>query len=342
MSARTAPGGARAGGAEGARARAAAERARSQLRRGSERAGRAGARFSRGLGEPALFAILLSSVVSGLFMVLGVVAGDALGLTPARVPRVRPVLRVHDRDLRRGQLAAPRARRRLDVRALRLRRAVELHRRLGDPARLPDRDGDRRRRDLRLPRGVLDRARRGRGRDRDRRPGARLRRRSERARARGRPARHGAAPVAARDPAAARRCRRSRSRRTGIPGSITDSRRPRRLAGMGSAAVRDRGGGRRAGRGRGRVGAGRRGARGAQGAAPRGRADRGDRADPVRVRVDRGADDAAGRRRRDAARRALRRGAGARRGLRSSTPTGSTTRHAPPSGRSAPRCCSWR
>jgi basic amino acid/polyamine antiporter, APA family len=46
------------------------------------RAGRAGARIARELGEPALFAILLSSVVSGLFMVLGVVAGDALGLTP--------------------------------------------------------------------------------------------------------------------------------------------------------------------------------------------------------------------------------------------------------------------
>ncbi len=70
------------GGGEGPRTRVAAERARSQLKRGSERAGRAGARISRSLGEPALFAILLSSVVSGLFMVLGVVAGDALGLTP--------------------------------------------------------------------------------------------------------------------------------------------------------------------------------------------------------------------------------------------------------------------
>jgi basic amino acid/polyamine antiporter, APA family len=70
------------GGGDGARGRAAAERARSQLRRGSERARRADERISRGLGEPALFAILLSSVVSGLFMVLGVVAGDALGLTP--------------------------------------------------------------------------------------------------------------------------------------------------------------------------------------------------------------------------------------------------------------------
>ncbi len=56
-----------------------AGRARSQLRRGSERAG---ARITRGLGEPALFAIMLSAVVSALFMVLGVVAGDALGLTP--------------------------------------------------------------------------------------------------------------------------------------------------------------------------------------------------------------------------------------------------------------------
>jgi basic amino acid/polyamine antiporter, APA family len=56
-----------------------AGRARSQLRRGSERAG---ARIARGLGEPALFAIMLSAIVSALFMVLGVVAGDALGLTP--------------------------------------------------------------------------------------------------------------------------------------------------------------------------------------------------------------------------------------------------------------------
>ena len=58
------------------------ERARSQLRRGSERAGRAGARITRSLGEPALFAIVLSAAVSGLFFALGVVAGDALGLTP--------------------------------------------------------------------------------------------------------------------------------------------------------------------------------------------------------------------------------------------------------------------
>ena len=42
----------------------------------------AGARVSRGLGEPALFAVALSAVGSSLYFVLGIVAGDALGLTP--------------------------------------------------------------------------------------------------------------------------------------------------------------------------------------------------------------------------------------------------------------------
>jgi basic amino acid/polyamine antiporter, APA family len=58
---------------------AAAERVRAQLRRGSEEAG---ARIARGIGEPALFAIALSAVGSSLYFGLGVVAGDALGLTP--------------------------------------------------------------------------------------------------------------------------------------------------------------------------------------------------------------------------------------------------------------------
>jgi basic amino acid/polyamine antiporter, APA family len=54
-------------------------RVRGQLRRGSEEAG---ARIARGLGEPALFAIALSAVGSSIYFALGVVAGDALGLTP--------------------------------------------------------------------------------------------------------------------------------------------------------------------------------------------------------------------------------------------------------------------
>ena len=51
-----------------------AARARSGLRRGSERAGRACARITRSLGSPALFAIILSAAVAGLFFTLGVVA----------------------------------------------------------------------------------------------------------------------------------------------------------------------------------------------------------------------------------------------------------------------------
>jgi basic amino acid/polyamine antiporter, APA family len=58
---------------------ALAGRARDQLRRGSEFAG---AQVVRGLGEPALFAITLSAVVAGLYVSVGVVAEDALGLTP--------------------------------------------------------------------------------------------------------------------------------------------------------------------------------------------------------------------------------------------------------------------
>jgi APA family basic amino acid/polyamine antiporter len=52
---------------------------RFQLRRGPEAAE---SRIARGLGEPALFAIALSAVGSSVYVVLGVVAGKALGMTP--------------------------------------------------------------------------------------------------------------------------------------------------------------------------------------------------------------------------------------------------------------------
>jgi APA family basic amino acid/polyamine antiporter len=54
----------------------------SRMREGLARSASAEARFARGLGEPALFAIVLSAVGSSLYYVLGVVAGEALGLTP--------------------------------------------------------------------------------------------------------------------------------------------------------------------------------------------------------------------------------------------------------------------
>ncbi len=54
----------------------------SRMREGIARSAEAEARFARGLGEPALLAIVLSAVGSSIYYVLGVVAGEALGLTP--------------------------------------------------------------------------------------------------------------------------------------------------------------------------------------------------------------------------------------------------------------------
>ena len=67
------------GGGAGGRAREALRHRSEGLRRGSERVG---GMISHTLGEPALFAITLSSVVAAIFFSLGVVAGRALGLTP--------------------------------------------------------------------------------------------------------------------------------------------------------------------------------------------------------------------------------------------------------------------
>jgi basic amino acid/polyamine antiporter, APA family len=61
------------------RARESIRRSSEGLRRGSERAR---VIIAHTLGEPALFAITLSTVVSAIFFSLGVVAGRALGLTP--------------------------------------------------------------------------------------------------------------------------------------------------------------------------------------------------------------------------------------------------------------------
>jgi APA family basic amino acid/polyamine antiporter len=52
---------------------------RLRLRRGADEAGEL---ITRGLGAPALFAITLSAIGAALYYALGVVAGDALGLTP--------------------------------------------------------------------------------------------------------------------------------------------------------------------------------------------------------------------------------------------------------------------
>ncbi|HZB07096.1 MAG TPA: universal stress protein [Thermoleophilaceae bacterium] len=68
------------------RAREGLRRSSEGLRKSSEglrrRSERARVLVARTLGEPALFAIMLSAVVSAIFFTLGVVAEDALGLTP--------------------------------------------------------------------------------------------------------------------------------------------------------------------------------------------------------------------------------------------------------------------
>jgi APA family basic amino acid/polyamine antiporter len=74
------------GGGAGGRAREALRHSSEGLRRGSEglRRGseRAGVVIAHTLGEPALFAITLSTAVAAIFFGLGIVAGRALGLTP--------------------------------------------------------------------------------------------------------------------------------------------------------------------------------------------------------------------------------------------------------------------
>ena len=73
------PGDERRAGQMSDRAREGLKRSSEGLRRGSERAR---VLITRSLGEPALFAITLSAVVSAIFFSLGVVANRALGLTP--------------------------------------------------------------------------------------------------------------------------------------------------------------------------------------------------------------------------------------------------------------------
>ena len=96
----------------------------------------------RSIGSPILFTIVYSSLASAIYFSLGVIAGHALGLTPVVFLIAALLFTLTAHDLRGGRLAAPGSRRLDGVRALRVQRARQLHRRLGDPARL--RDPDRR------------------------------------------------------------------------------------------------------------------------------------------------------------------------------------------------------
>ena len=74
-------------------------------------------------GPGALFAAAYGNVGSSIYYALGLVALYALGLTPVTFMIAGPDLRLHRRDLRRGDRALPGGRRLVELRPPRLQRA---------------------------------------------------------------------------------------------------------------------------------------------------------------------------------------------------------------------------
>ncbi len=134
-------------------------------------AGRLEERVVGGLGAPGLIALGLTAIGASVYFALGVIIGAALGLTPVVLLVAGLFFVFAVMTYLEGDSLHPGARGRVDLRALRARRALELHRGLGDPPRLPDRHGDRGPVGVALPNGLLGRRRRpgDRGRHRGRR-----------------------------------------------------------------------------------------------------------------------------------------------------------------------------
>ena len=270
------------------------------------------------VGTPAIYAIAVSAIGASIYITLGIVADKALGPDAARIRRRGDLLRGDDADLRGGELAPPGAGRRVDLRPLRVRRAVELHRRLGDRPRLPDRDGAVRVRDPGLPLRVLGARRRRGSRARDRGRRDRVGGGREPARAARRPARARAPLRRAERPASCSRSSASAWRACGTGRRVTEEVELGVQPGVGRLRVRRRD--RRARAHRARGGLGRRGRDPAEPQADVAgdRGQLGDRLPRADRRFARGAHGASGRGRRDRARRAVPGGAGAGRrvGLR--------------------------
>ena len=106
-----------------------------------EPAGRDGVMKGRRLlGVPFLFAVaLLGGRLLDLLLARGRRRPRARA-DAADLPRGGAAVRAHDAHLRRGRRDVPRARRVVHLRPPRVQRAGQLHRRLGDPDRLRDRD----------------------------------------------------------------------------------------------------------------------------------------------------------------------------------------------------------
>ena len=92
------------------------------------------------LGSPVLWGLVQAFVAAALLLLARPGVRARARADVGRLRRRRRVLRPHAAVLRRGRVAAPGARRRDRHHPLRVQRAVELRRRLGDPARLPDPD----------------------------------------------------------------------------------------------------------------------------------------------------------------------------------------------------------
>ena len=92
--------------------------------------------MERVLGTPALFATAYGNVGSSIYYALGLTAVYALGLTPARLRRRRDRVRCDGCDLRGGDGTLSGGRGLGELLPARVRRARELHGRLGTDARL--------------------------------------------------------------------------------------------------------------------------------------------------------------------------------------------------------------
>ena len=119
--------------------------------------------IERRVGAPRLFATAYSTVGSSIYFALGVVAAYALGLTPLVFLIASLLFVLTTLTYFEGMTLYPERGGSAVMARYALQRADQLHRRLGDPARLPDPDRDQRALDRPLPDRVLVRARRRRG-----------------------------------------------------------------------------------------------------------------------------------------------------------------------------------
>ena len=110
--------------------------------------------FERVLDAPALFAVAYDEIGSSIYFALGIVAAQALGLTPVVLLATGLLFLVVSLSYAEGTAAIPGERRRGDVHPPRLQRPRRLRDGLGALPRLPDRDRPLDALPPALPRGI--------------------------------------------------------------------------------------------------------------------------------------------------------------------------------------------